>query len=62
MGAADDGPLAAVVSAEDVRAAWTNLPLMAKREIIRTLLAVTILPAGQGVPFDPAQLVIEWRS
>jgi len=62
MSAADDGPLATVVSAEDVRATWTDLPLMAKREIIRTLLEVTILPAGQGVRFDPAQVQLDWRS
>jgi len=62
MGAADDGPLAAVVVAVDVQAAWVVLPLMAKREIIRTLLAVTILPAGQGVTFDPSQVEIEWKS
>jgi DNA invertase Pin-like site-specific DNA recombinase len=62
LAATGDGPLANIVGADDVAATWTGLPLLAKREIIDTLMTVTILPAGKGVRFDLDQVTIEWRT
>jgi hypothetical protein len=49
-------PAANVVHADDVAAAWTALPLGHKRQIIRSLMDVTVLPAGKGVRFKPEQV------
>ena len=62
MAATGDGPLTQVVGADDVAATWAGLPLLAKREIIDTLMTVTILPAGKGVTFDPEHVHIDWRQ
>lgn len=55
-------PVAALVAAEDVAAAWEALSLADKRRMIRTLAQVTVLPAGKGVRFDPEQVRIEWPN
>ncbi len=55
-------PLGLVVGAEDVRARLDELPLLATREVIRTLCDVLILPAGKGVRFSPDQVRIEWKG
>lgn len=55
-------PATAVIAAEDVAEAWNGLPLGTQRQIIRTLLSVTVLPAGKGRGFDPEQLRIEWKA
>jgi site-specific DNA recombinase len=62
LAATGDGPLANIIGADDVAATWARLPLLAKREVIDTLMMVTILPAGKGVTFAPEQVHIEWRS
>ncbi|WP_347351724.1 recombinase family protein [Intrasporangium sp.] len=46
-------PVARVLGAEDVAAAYGALSLMDKREVIRTLMTVRILPVGKGVRFRP---------
>jgi site-specific DNA recombinase len=58
--AAADGlnPAAAVIGSGDVAAAWSGLPLWTKRGIIRSLITITILPAGKGKDFDPEQVQI----
>ncbi|MEV7457980.1 recombinase family protein [Pseudarthrobacter oxydans] len=55
-------PAAGVIGAEDVAEAWRELPLANKRQVIRALMSLTVLPAGKGVRFDPEQIQIEWRS
>ncbi|ASN38838.1 hypothetical protein CGQ24_07325 [Arthrobacter sp. 7749] len=40
---------------------WETLTIERKREIVRTLLRVTILPSGAGIPFSPEQVRIEWN-
>ncbi|WP_258802638.1 recombinase family protein [Pseudarthrobacter sp. NS4] len=55
-------PAAAVIGASNVAEAWSDLPLGTKRQIIRTLLDVSVLPAGKGHGFDPEQIQIEWRA
>lgn len=44
--AAGDSLLAPLIGADDVEAAWTALPLGARREVLRRLVKVTILPIG----------------
>lgn len=63
IAAASSGhPALDVASATDVEAAWAELSLDSKRQVIRTLLAVQILPAGRGARFSPHQVQIDWRS
>lgn len=45
-----------------VQAAWNRLSVDDRRDVIRTLMTVTIAPAGRGTRFDPDQVVITWRS
>lgn len=54
-------PLAGVIGAENVPAAWDALSLAAKKQAIRSLMEVTVLPAGKGVRFDPEHVKIEWK-
>lgn len=46
----------------DVRAKWEALPIGAQREVVESLLTVTINPTGPGRPFDPNDVAIEWLS
>jgi site-specific DNA recombinase len=62
VAATGDSPLAAVAGTPDVRAAWHALSLGQQRGILDTLLTVTVLPSGKGVPFDPSQVKIDWRT
>lgn len=55
-------PAAAIIAADDVAAAWDAQSLGIRRQIIRALMAVTVLPAGKGVRFDPEQVKIEWKA
>lgn len=55
-------PAAAIIAADDVSAAWDAQPLGVRRQIIRTLVNVTLLPAGKGVRFTPEQVQIDWKS
>jgi hypothetical protein len=53
--------LADLVDAEDVRTAWEALPLGRQREVVKTLITVTIHPGGGGKKtFDPSLVQIEW--
>ena len=74
--AAVTNPLSAIVFAEDVSAAWEELPLDTQRAIIRTLMTVTVHPSRRGRPpgftkdmegkpggyFDPAAIEINWLN
>ena len=53
LAATGEGPLPNIVAADDVAATWESLRLLTKREVIDTLMTITILPAGKGVKFDP---------
>lgn len=55
-------PAVADAAGPGARAAWEASPLEQKRNIIRALCDVTVLPSGPGVKFDPDQVKIEWRS
>jgi DNA invertase Pin-like site-specific DNA recombinase len=56
-------PAANLASADDVAAAWEALDLPGRREVIRTLMRITVLPARRGrLPFDPATVAIQWRQ
>lgn len=55
-------PLAGVIGSGDVAAAWEALPLASKKVAIRSLVEVTLLPAGKGVRFNPEHVQIEWKQ
>lgn len=55
-------PLASVIGALDVPRAWEALPLASKKQVIRSLMDVTLLPAGKGTRFNPEHVKIEWKS
>ncbi|UKA57519.1 recombinase family protein [Arthrobacter sp. FW306-2-2C-D06B] len=46
----------------DSAASWAAASIDRKREIIRTLATVTILPSGPGIPFSPEQVEISWKT
>lgn len=54
-------PLAGVVGATDVSEAWQALPLAWKKQVIRSLMEVTLLPAGKGVRFNPEHVSLTWK-
>lgn len=41
---------------------WHGLSMDAKRNVVRMLMRVTILPSGSGRSFDPESVQIEWLS
>lgn len=60
--AVGDGPVADLVAAPDVGAAWEALPLDVQRRVVRTLMDVRLLPAGKGVRFSPEHVQIDWKG
>lgn len=52
-------PMAAIAGADNVPEQWAALPLENKRQIIRSLMDVTIEKAGKGTRFTPDQVRIE---
>ena len=40
---------------------WRSAPLDVRREVLRSLAVVTILPVGSGQRFSPESVRIEWR-
>lgn len=54
-------PASAVAGAPDVAEAWKALSLPSKRQIIRALMDIRILPAGKGARFSPDHVAIDWR-
>lgn len=55
-------PAAEIIAAEDVGESWSGQQLGTRRQIIRALMNVTVLPAGKGVRFSPEQVKIDWKS
>ena len=56
----DVSPVAPLVGAEDVRAAWDTLSLGRQRAIVADLMAVTILPTTRkGRGFDRGGITVE---
>lgn len=60
--ATGDGPLTELVEADDVEAAWGSLSMRKRREVVRSLMTVSMLPAGKGSRFDPSSIQIEWKG
>jgi hypothetical protein len=50
------------MTGEGAAEAWAAAPLNRKREIIRALATVTILPSGPGIKFSPEQVKIDWKA
>lgn len=55
-------PLAPLLGAEEIGEVWQTLDVAAQRKVVRTLLGITLLPAGKGVRFSPEQVRIEWKE
>lgn len=63
LSAADSiNPAAEIIAADDVGKSWAGQSLGTRRQIIRSLMDITVLPAGKGVRFDPDQVKIEWKA
>jgi site-specific DNA recombinase len=63
LSAADSiNPAAEIIAADDVGESWAGQSLGIRRQIIRSLMDVTVLPAGKGVRFTPEQIKIDWKS
>ncbi len=61
--AARGSVLAGIADARDPAKAWAHATIERQRAIVRTLLAVTVLPIPKGASmrdFDPALVQIEW--
>lgn len=55
--------LAPFVAGQQAEAVWADLDDPRRREVIKTLATLTLLPAGQGVRvFDPTTVQIGWLS
>jgi site-specific DNA recombinase len=57
-----ESPAAALVTADDIEAAWWALPLLTKREVIKALFTITIQPIGKGRRRNIDAIEIVWRS
>ncbi|WP_427018597.1 recombinase family protein [Pseudarthrobacter sp. P1] len=60
--AGNSGPLRDLIEAGDIAERWGQTPVSDQRKIVRSLVDVTILPAGKGVRFTPEQVQIEWKT
>ncbi len=55
--------LQAMVAASDAEAFWAALPLGPRREVVRALLEVTVLPSGRsGAKFHPELIRIDMKT
>lgn len=59
-------PLAGIAGRPDAAEIWANLGIGTRREIVKTLVTVTLLPMKntgrlRGPQFDPLSVAIEWR-
>ena len=55
-------PVVRLIGADDVAATFDGFTLADKRETIRTLMTVRILPAGKGVRFRPEHVDPGWKG
>lgn len=57
-----ESPVTALADSDDVRAAWQVMILRDRKQVVDTLMTVTILPAGKGQRFSPDQVAVKWRT
>lgn len=56
-------PVAELVTADDVQAAWDALSIESKRVVVRLLLEVTVNPSTVGTRrFNPEDIELRWKS
>ncbi len=56
-------PVLRQVARADVADIWDGLPITTRREVIRALMEVRIMPAVRGAQrFDPRSIAITWRT
>jgi site-specific DNA recombinase len=60
--AARDNPALALATAEDVVGTWEALDLRTRKAVVGLVAEVRIMPAGKGVRFDSASVVVTWRA
>ncbi|WP_207346413.1 recombinase family protein [Arthrobacter sp. E3] len=60
--ASNSGPLRDLIEAGDIAERWGLTPVSDQRKIVRSLMDVTILPAGKGIRFSPDQVRIDWKT
>jgi DNA invertase Pin-like site-specific DNA recombinase len=56
-----DSPVAGLVEAEDVAAAWAAMDVRGRKAAVDALMTVTVLPAGKGQRFTEEQVRIDWK-
>ncbi|MDP9143411.1 MAG: recombinase family protein [Actinomycetota bacterium] len=59
-------PVTHLVSSGDVRGSWKRYDLDQRREVLREVVTVTVLPAGRGrqpdgTYFDPSRIELHWH-
>lgn len=56
-------PVSRVIEADDIGTAWAALAVAQRREIVKSLVKVTILPSRRGAKgFDASLIEITWRA
>lgn len=58
--AAASDALVGLIGSVDVAGEWDALPLARKREVVRTLLSVTVNRTQKGSRFNPEDVALEW--
>ncbi len=57
-----EAPVAALIAAEDIRAAWEAMPMCDRKQVVDRLMTVRILPAGKGKRCTREQVGVQWRE
>ncbi len=51
-----------LAQAEDVAAVWERMDARQRRDVVRELVTIRILPTARGPRFDPTKIEITWRT
>lgn len=57
-----DSPVAALVTADNIRERWDEMDIQQRRAVIDHLLTITVLPIGSGHEFTGDDLEIVWKA
>ncbi|WP_415395153.1 recombinase family protein [Rhodococcus globerulus] len=55
-------PLLGSIDSSTIRADWPGLPIEQRRELVRALCVITILPTRKGKRFDPNDITMTWAG
>jgi site-specific DNA recombinase len=56
------GVLDDLARAEDVQAVWDRMDARQRRDVVRELVTIRIMPTTRGPRFDPTKVEITWRT